>query len=89
MKVVRTYKVTDKYVRCICDFILEETDEFNEDTLWCERWPISLAFRIGYPSVIYDNDLRISVNCHPNVPHRFVLDELSRFINTINQMYEL
>lgn len=92
MKVVRTYKVDKDWLRCTCDYVLNGDDEFTDDTLWCERWPIYLSWRISYTppkNPQFDMGCRIRCNAHPNVPQDAVLNEMARFIQTIKTMYEL
>lgn len=92
MKVVRTYKIDKDWLRCTCDYVLDTEDDFTDDTLWCDRWPIYLKWKLSYSmpkNPQFDSGIRICCQAHPNVPQDAVLKEMAIFIQTIKQMYEL
>lgn len=93
MKVVRTYKLTKDFLWCTCDFIADESEWENDldSAATVERFPVMLRWTLGYkePKSPFDVGVRLSAHAHPNVRQSVILAEMARFIQTINQMYEL
>lgn len=50
---------------------------------------LSVAYELGEPVSGALNPSRIRVHARPDLPHHHVLEELSRFFQTLKQMYEL
>lgn len=91
MKAIRTYHVRSCWVFLTIDFVLDDDDEFNEDTLWVERYSIYMRAQVGYrkPDSRTGAVDRFHVRAHPNVPRNVVFDETVRFLSTLKQMYQL
>lgn len=93
MKALRTYKTKGPQVLCRVDFITDDSDWSNDPEMSAalDRYAVYLSATIAYrqPSSDMDLPVRFQVKAHPNVSSEIVLDEASRFIQTLKFMYEL
>lgn len=90
MKVVREYMTEGQLLKCKVTFFPEtEQEEFDDSTWNIFTYPVELEALVGYPSEISSDQLRYAVRAHPNVSPALLLDELTRFIQTLKQMYAL
>lgn len=93
MKALRTYKTKGPQVLCRVDFITDDSD-WNHDSVLSvalDRFSVFMSASVAYRQPSSDLDLpsRFQVKAHPNLPTEIVLNEASRFIQTLKLMYEL
>lgn len=50
---------------------------------------LSICFELGSPKSKAINPSRIRVHARPDLPQRYVIDEVSYFFSTLQQMYQL
>ena len=91
MKCVRSYNVRGPFVFCTVDFVLDDDEQFSEDSAVYERHSIFMRAAVGYRPPKDDNEaaVRFSVRAHPNIPFSSVLKESNRFLSTIKTMFDL
>lgn len=93
MKALRTYKTKGPQVLCRVDFLVGDSDWNNdpENAASLERFSVFMSATVAYRNPSSDLDLpsRFQVKAHPNLPTEIVLQEASRFIQTLKLMYDL